>query len=838
MLLRDLDWTSSPLGPPATWPQSLRSIVQMMLTSSYQMWMGWGPELAYLYNDAYRPTLGVKHPLSLGKPVAGVWKEIWGDIGPLIENVLATGEAHYGEGMLLLLERSGFPEETYHTFSYSPLFDDAGSVAGLFCVVVEETERVLNERRLATIRELASSFAGLKTEGDLFAAVTTCLGGNLKDLPFTLHYLQEDEGRSARLVSSTGLAPGHPAAPRTLEVDSSPWPFAALQGSSPAVVVEDLAARFGVLPSGDWDRPPQAALLVPLAQQTQDAAAAGFMVVGLNPYRVGDDNLRAFIGLLAGQVASGLSSVRAYEEERRRATALAEIDRAKTAFFSNVSHEFRTPLTLMLGPLEDVLEQQPDAEATRVQVQLAHRNGVRLLRLVNSLLDFSRIEAGRVEATYERTDLGQFTADIAATFRSAMDKAGLELVIDTASLPGWVYVDRDMWEKVVLNLLSNAFKFTFEGQISVSVGPVGEQACAITVADTGVGIPESELPKLFERFHRVEGAQGRSFEGSGIGLALVQELVKLHGGAIGVQSEEGVGTRVTVTLPLGAAHLPAERVRDHSDAASSPSRAQAFVDEALQWLPSANDDPAALDATGLDDAPSARVGVDRTVLLADDNADMRDYVTRLLRAQGYAVTAVSDGEAALARAREAAPDLILSDVMMPNLDGYGLLRAVRDDQSLAGVPVVLLSARAGEEARVEGLDAGADDYLVKPFSARELIARVNANIQMAKLRREAARAVMASEQRLLMTQERLSLALSTGQVSVFEWAVEEDHLIVQGPLAEAFGVRREDASRGLPLEAFVAGIHPGDVRSRHGRAQCRGRGRRAIRSRISPAWRR
>ena len=310
MLLRDLDWTSSPLGPPATWPQSLRSIVQMMLTSSYQMWMGWGPELAYLYNDAYRPTLGVKHPLSLGKPVAGVWKEIWGDIGPLIENVLATGEAHYGEGMLLLLERSGFPEETYHTFSYSPLFDDAGSVAGLFCVVVEETERVLNERRLATIRELASSFAGLKTEGDLFAAVTTCLGGNLKDLPFTLHYLLEDEGRSARLVSSTGLAPGHPAAPRTLELDSSPWPFAALQGGSPAVVVEDLAARFGVLPSGDWDRPPQAALLVPLAQQTQDAAAAGFMVVGLNPYRVGDDSLRAFIGLLAGQVASGLSSVR------------------------------------------------------------------------------------------------------------------------------------------------------------------------------------------------------------------------------------------------------------------------------------------------------------------------------------------------------------------------------------------------------------------------------------------------------------------------------------------------------------------------------------------------
>jgi PAS domain S-box-containing protein len=810
-LLRGLDWTTSPLGPPDKWPQSLRSIVQMMLTSRYQMWMGWGPKLAYLYNDAYRPTLGVKHPLSLGRPVAEVWKEIWGDIGPLIETVLATGEAHYSEGMLLLLERSGFPEETYHTFSYSPLFDDAGSIAGLFCVVVEETERVLNERRLATIRQLASAFAGLKTEAQLFAAVSECLGANLKDLPFTLTYLLEDGGRSARLVSATGISADHAFAPATLDVETSPWPFVELQGSTPAVVSDDLASRFDAIPTGDWDRPPETALIVPLAQQTQDTVAAGFMVVGLNPYRVGDDNLRAFIGLLAGQVASALSSVRAYEEERRRAAALAEIDRAKTAFFSNVSHEFRTPLTLMLGPLEDVLEQRADAETTRAQVQLAHRNGVRLLRLVNSLLDFSRIEAGRVEATFEPTDLSQFTADIAATFRSAMDKAGLAFEIETDPMPAPAYIDRDMWEKVVLNLLSNAFKFTFEGKIAVSVASTDQHSAILTIADTGVGIPQSELPKLFERFHRVEGAKGRSFEGSGIGLALVQEMIKLHGGSISIDSVEGEGTRVSVSLPLGATHLPAERVRERDDGASAPSRAQAFVDEALQWLPTASEESVMIDRPSDTAIPAANPGEGRSVLLADDNADMRDYVGRLLRAQGYTVTAVPDGKAALASALETPPDLILSDVMMPNLDGFGLLRAVRDDQNLAGVPVVLLSARAGEEARVEGLGAGADDYLVKPFSARELLARVNANIQLAKIRREAARSVMASEQRLMMTQERLSLALSTGQVSVFEWAVDEDHLVVQGPLAEAFGVRPEDASRGMPLDAFVAGIHPGDV---------------------------
>ena len=266
----------------------------MMLTSRYQMWMGWGPELAYLYNDAYRPTLGVKHPRSLAKPVAEVWKEIWGDIGPLIEKVLNTGEAHYGEGMLLLLERSGFPEETYHTFSYSPLFDDEGAVAGSSALSWRRRSGCSASVGWPRSASWRRPSAGVSSEAELFAVVEARLGENLKDLPFSLTYLLDDGGASARLAAATGIGPGHPAAPPVLTSETSPWPFEALLGNAPAVIVDDLAGLFGDMPAGRLGPSAQGAMLVPIAQQAHDKSAAGFLVVGLNPYRVGDEALGRF----------------------------------------------------------------------------------------------------------------------------------------------------------------------------------------------------------------------------------------------------------------------------------------------------------------------------------------------------------------------------------------------------------------------------------------------------------------------------------------------------------------------------------------------------------------
>ncbi|HEY6399780.1 MAG TPA: ATP-binding protein, partial [Blastocatellia bacterium] len=472
-----------------------------------------------------------------------------------------------------------------------------------------------------------------------------------------------------------------------------------------------------------------------------------------------------------------IADARAYEEETARAEALAEIDRAKTAFFSNVSHEFRTPLTLMLGPLEDMLAEGGLPPPTRERLEVAHRNSMRLLKLVNTLLDFSRLEAGRVEAVYEPTNLAALTVDLAGVFRSAIEKAGLNLIVDCPPLEEPVYVDREMWEKIVLNLLSNAFKFTFEGEIRVTLRRAGRRSTGINgdtvshgeasltddpiaaarvtaplveliVRDTGTGIPAEELPRLFERFHRIKGARGRTFEGSGIGLALVQELVNLHGGAVRVESEIDRGSAFTVTIPLGKSHLPADRVEAERMLATTGLRGEAYLEEALRWLPE-EDGATGRQGDGaigsaerrqIEDTVSPRRPVALSprpkVLLADDNADMREYLRRLL-GRRYEVEAVVDGLSALNAARERPPDLALADVMMPGLDGFELLRELRADERLKTVPVILISARAGEEAVAFGLEAGADDYLVKPFSARELLARVDSVLKLARVRREA-----------------------------------------------------------------------------------------------------
>ena len=755
-LIASRDWSDTPLGPAEAWPQSLRTVLGILLTSRYAMWMGWGPELTFLYNDAYAAmTLGAKHPWALGRPASEVWAEIWPDLSPRVQTVLRTGHATWDEGLLLFLERSGFREETYHTFSYSPLPDDSGQIGGMLCVVTEETERVIGERRLATLRELAAALASVRTEADVAKAVCQGLDGNLHDLPFTLTYLFDADPGLARLACCTGFPSWHPAAPETVPLGGRVWGpvLSRIRAGAPHIVLDDLSG-FPPLPCGAWDTPPRRAVAVPIAHQGQDGVA-GVFIAGLNPYRSLAEPYTGFKGLIAAQIAAGLASARSYEAARRRAEALAEIDRAKTAFFSNVSHEFRTPLALLLGPLEEEIAARRGHGAERLT--MAHRNGLRLLRMVNTLLDVARIEAGRVNARFRPTDLAAYTAELASNFRSACERAGLTLAVNCPPLSQPVYVDAEMWERVVLNLVSNAFKYTLHGGIRISVAPAGGGAAAeLVVEDSGVGIPEAEIPRIFERFHRIEGQAGRTLEGTGIGLALVHELVRLHGGAITVQSRINAGTVVRVTLPFGRGHLPADQVSEaRGRVAPEGVVTAAFIEEALRWLPQ-DAEPAVAQAASETQAASeawsagaslAADGNRPLVLLADDNADMRDYVSRLLSAE-YTVQAVADGAAALRAVQMARPDLVLSDVMMPRLDGFGLLAAIRGNPALSDLPVILLSARAGDEARVEGLDAGADDYLVKPFSALELLARVRTNLALARLRSQAAGQIREEAHRL------------------------------------------------------------------------------------------
>jgi signal transduction histidine kinase/DNA-binding response OmpR family regulator len=311
-----------------------------------------------------------------------------------------------------------------------------------------------------------------------------------------------------------------------------------------------------------------------------------------------------------------------------------------------------------------------------------------------------------------------------------------------------------MWEKIVLNLLSNAFKFTLDGRIRVALEWLGDRV-ELCVSDTGVGIAASELPRMFERFHRVKHVRARTHEGTGIGLALVQELARLHGGTVSVSSEEGRGTTFVVTIRTGRAHLPADRIGMRRRLASTSVGAIPYVEEALRWLPGKE----ASSEVGHDvEVPAAAAPPDAgRILVADDNADMREYLTRIL-GQSYRVEAVGDGREALGRIEVAPPDLILSDVMMPALDGFGLLAAVRANETVRSVPVILLSARAGEEARIEGLHAGADDYLVKPFTARELLASVASQLQLARMRRE------SEAERMRLVQENADVTATLNEV--------------------------------------------------------------------------
>jgi PAS domain S-box-containing protein len=697
------------------------------------MWMAWGPELTFFCNAAYRrDTLAAKYPWALGKPASEVWAEIWDDIGPRIEGVLSTGVATWDSALLLFLERSGYTEESYHTFSYSPLYDDAGEVVGFLCVVSEDTDRVISERRMTTLRELGSDHTLQPSEARTLESAASLLSDNLRDLPFTMTYLFDDDG-SARLAAASGITAGHRVAPHVLAGDgSSVWPVEeAARGES--VIVDLDGEQFGGLPTGSWPDPPTRALVVPLIQQ--GAAPYGFLVAGLNRYRPLNVKHRGFIELVAAHLAAEIGSARSYRAEQRRAEELAELDHAKTTFFSNISHEFRTPLTLMLGPLSELRARSDGVdESMRRELDVAHRNGLRLAKLVNTLLDFSRLEAGRMQPRFVPTDLSSATIELTSVFRSAVDKAGLTFDVDCPPLGEAVYLDRDMWEKVVLNLLSNALKFTFDGSIAVRTRREGANAL-VTVSDTGIGVAAAEMPRLFERFHRIETARARSNEGSGIGLALVRELVELHGGTIAGESVEGSGTTFTIRLPFGSAHLPAEDLDSGGATRADSATADPYVQEALQWL-RAEDEATALDAAV---TPGAASGTSACVLIADDNADMREYLSRLLRTAGYDVDVVTDGRQALERVRADLPDLVVSDVMMPRMDGLELVAALRTDPRTAPVPVILLSARAGQDASIEGLHAGADDYLVKPFAAAELLARVRANVELARLRNHHAR---------------------------------------------------------------------------------------------------
>ncbi|HUS27681.1 MAG TPA: ATP-binding protein [Kofleriaceae bacterium] len=802
--MRELDWSNVAVGRPSTWSPSFRSALSICLGSRFPIALYWGDDLTLIYNDAWSPILGTKHPQALGNAARVVWPEIWDAIGPLFSTVLATGESSYQEDGLLLMNRHGYTEECYFNFTFTPVRGDDGRIEGVFNAVNETTFRVISERRASVLRNLAEHAISDRSVDDVAERVVKTLGAARFDATFSVIYLADESG-GLRRVGWTGLDDAEAIAPAYIaaeHVAESRWRFGDVRRSGKVEIVDRLDELPVPLSGGAWPEPTRSAMVAPI-RSTAAPDSWGFLIIGASPRRAVDREYEEFAERAAATVTRVVANALTLEAERRRADELAELDRAKTAFFSNISHEFRTPLTLMLGPQQDALE-SPANSLGGADLQAVHRNTLRLLKLVNSLLDFARVQAGRATAAYEPVDLAALTSDLASAFRSAIERGGIRFEVDCPSLQEPIFVDREMWEKIVLNLLSNALKFTFEGSIRISQRIVGDHV-EVEVEDSGVGIPEHEMPRLFERFHRIEGTKARTHEGSGIGLALVHDLVQLHGGTIVASSVPDKGTTFRITLPRGSAHLPASHIKANVRAHDMESTAKPFVVEALRWV-----DPSA-------SAPRPVAANSTThVLIADDNADMREYLARLL-GQHWSVDAVADGALALAAVRRRRPDLVITDLMMPNMDGVSLLHALRADQATRDLPVIALSARAGEEARVEGLRAGFDDYVVKPFSARELVVRVET--QLAKMQ---VRAVTELHNRRLanvFANTPVGIAILRGPEHRFEFvnasyaALVHDRSVLGKTIREAFPDLAGQGSYEL-LDAVYTSGEPQSVRSR------------------------
>ncbi|WP_433223081.1 chemotaxis protein CheB [Dactylosporangium sp. CS-047395] len=725
----EIDWSRTPVGRVTGWSPVLRTGVSIVMACPDVANLWWGDDLLFFSNDAALTVLGGREQTAFAQPYRETFADVWDQVAPAIERA-RRGKAARHLAVPFRYVRDGRLQDMWTDLTDTPIKDQDGRVVGVIRVAHERTAEVLAARRLTTLNALGrKARAGSRREA-LGAAVQVL--SEAADVPFAAAYLLDPSGQRAGLVAAKGLDEGGTLAPRELHVTADgAWPVHAAVTSGHAVVVDDIAARFRGHLAGADRVLARCAVVHPLRDDAEDRIT-GVLIVGADPYLAFDAPYRDFLALVADTVAARAAEAHARQRERERLERLADLDRTKTEFFSNVSHEFRTPLTLMLGPLDAALERTDSLPARLVsELELARRNAQRLLRLTGALLDFSQAEAGRLRAQPAATDLAARTGEIVAQFASAAERAGLALrtAIEPIGRPVWV--DPEMWEKILANLLSNALKYTLEGSIEVELHARTKHA-ELVVRDTGVGIPEAELPHIFKRFHRVHGVRGRTQEGVGIGLALVDELVRRHHGRVRAASAVGSGTAITVWIPFG--RRPTGTTGDGpAPVEATTAVAAGLAEEAARWDGADGGERAWAGDARADGSAGIHVPGAR-LLVVDDNQDMRDYLYRLL-AGDWTVQLARNGAEALDLARREPPDLVLSDVMMPGLDGFALLSALRDDPVLADVPVILVTARAGEEAGIEGMLAGADDYIVKPFAARELVARIGAQLELTLMRR-------------------------------------------------------------------------------------------------------
>jgi signal transduction histidine kinase/ActR/RegA family two-component response regulator len=740
-LMRAKDWSATPLGPPQAWPNALKVALRLLLTSRFEMWLGWGPDIAFFYNDAYRPTLGDKHPASLGMPAHELWAEIWADVGPLMRGVYDDGQATWNRDMLLLLERRGFPEETYHTFSYSPLIDDDGKVSGLFCAVSEETDRVITERRMETLRELAAGLSAVDTTRAVLRVVEQRLGANQSDLPFTLAFEFREDGQT-KLIAATGGIGAHPAA-----TDPALWQAHRILAGEAAVQIDLKPLRN--LPTGAWSLAPKVGLAVPLPSQGREQPA-GMLVLGINPHRTLDEDYAGFAQLLAGQIATGLSSAVAYETERARADVLAEVAALREAtanelrrlnetlearvaertealaealdrlqreaeeretvqdalrqaqkmeavgqLTGGIAHDFNNLLTGVLGSIDLLQKRLAQGRMSEVDryAATAESAAKRAAALTHRLLAFSR----RQPLDPRAVDANRLVSSMEELVRRTLGEA-VELEVVRAAGLWTTLCDPHQLESAILNLAINGRdampdggKLTIEtcnahldDAYTAREGAVkaGQYIC-VCVTDTGVGMSSDVIAKAFEPFFTTKPIG----QGTGLGLSMIYGFARQSNGYAKIYSELGQGTTVKLYLPrhFGAA----DRLEQaHPLAAGHPANAGG-----------------------------------KTVLVVEDEPSVRNLVIDVLHERGYATLEAADGQTGLQILQgQSKVDLLISDVGLPGLNGRQLADAARAQRP--DLPILFMTGYAENAAIAGGFLEPGMEMITKPFAVDVFIGRV------------------------------------------------------------------------------------------------------------------
>lgn len=791
--IQEYDWSQSELGPIETWPSFLINGLNLMLSSPLPMSLLWGPNSIIFYNDASIPNMGANHPSCFAQTLKTAFCEIFSNLQPTIDNVFKNGTSSLFEEKLFLT-RNNFKQECYFIWSSFPLYDEAGTIVGVINQVLETTKRVLSERRMELLRELATKMINCRTIEESLEKMKQIFNQHKHDIPFSLFYTHDKDKNQLLLRKFSGFNECNSIPffiPKCINISSNEDQKEENHANSELsnlmkkyylkkenYLIEDLEQKYGSFLGEIYEESPKSAFLSPIISQEQGNLAKGLLIIGVIPRRQIDYDYREFLELISLQVSRSIDASEIHELKSKQIEMLDRLDKSKTIFFNNVSHEFRTPLTLMINPLEDSLIDTKDILSAQQyeRQKLIHFNSLRLLKLVNALLDFSRIEEDRMKVIFEPTNLSSLTNELTNMFKSSIENVGLEFILDIPDYQDLVYVDREIYEKILFNLLSNALKFTLEGSITVRLRKIEElHQMQLIVEDTGVGIPENEIDHIFERFYRVEGSKRRTYEGTGIGLSLLKELVKVHQGTIKVESKLEKGTKFIISFPLGISHLPKELLGKR-ESHEIGKIGDLFIKEASKWIPSTPVSQNHMDSFKMNPLPSCpndleiQSSKNVKILVIDDIVDMCNYIKSILSLY-WLVEIANDGEEALKYIyanKENPPNLIISDIMMPKLNGFELVKKLKCDPKLKLIPIILLSARSGEEAKIEGLQTGVDDYLIKPFSTKELIARARIQIKLGNLRMELQKKVenvtselaqKIKEQILIEKQRKVELAL-------------------------------------------------------------------------------